>query len=177
MKYRLTPDCKQTYTIYTSIKVFGTVNKWIHDLHQCKFGALALPMLSTTAVNGQIVSQTFWYTRIYVHLPALCFRAFLNRQLTCAKKAWPPSTPHSLFPCLDWVEATLDSLCSRDVANGRTVVPSAILDSTQSVFWNGAKHSFYCTICAHSRLYTSLSIMFEPPVPLNGKKTAFWMIF
>jgi hypothetical protein len=37
--------------------------------------------------------------------------------------------------------------------------------------------SFYCTVCAHSRLYTSLSIMVEPPVPLNWKKTVFWMIF
>jgi hypothetical protein len=36
----------------------------------------------------------------------------------------------------------------------------------------GAKHGFYCTVCAHSRLFTSLSIMVEPCVPLNWKKTA-----
>jgi hypothetical protein len=41
----------------------------------------------------------------------------------------------------------------------------------------GAKHSFYCTICAHSTLYSSLSVMVEPPVPLNWNETASWMIF
>jgi hypothetical protein len=63
------------------------------------------------------------------------------------------------------------------VTKNRHMCRFFVTPSTQSASWNGAQHSFYCTVCAHSRLYTSLSIMVEPPVPLNWKKTAFWMIF
>jgi hypothetical protein len=95
---------------------------------------------------------------------------------------------------LDWVEATLDSLCtemwrtaeqrcthfSRRSHRKPTHV-SVFCDSLESIClveWSKAYNcSFYCTVCAHSRLYTSLSIMVEPPVPLNWKKTASLMIF
>jgi hypothetical protein len=63
------------------------------------------------------------------------------------------------------------------VTKNRHMCRFFVTPSTQSASWNGEQHSFYCTVCAHSRLYTSLSIMVEPPVPLNWKKTAFWMIF
>jgi hypothetical protein len=92
---------------------------------------------------------------------------------------------------LDWVEATLDSLCTEmwrtaeqrcthlveGVTENRHMCRFFVTPSNQSVSWNGAKHSFYCTVSAHSRLYTSLAIMVEPPVPLNWKKTASLMIF
>jgi hypothetical protein len=103
-----------------------------------------------------------------------CFDSCFSLKLCPSTLSWPPCAfQPSLTSPLDWVEATLFSLCGRDVANGGQNICVLILvegvtknrhmcrffvtPSTQSVSWNGAKQSFlHRFLCPFKTLYIPL---------------------
>jgi hypothetical protein len=84
---------------------------------------------------------------------------------------WPPCAfQWSLTSPLDWIEATLDLLCT---------------EMWQMVWHHlNLSHGMEQSIASaapfvpiQDSIHPSLLAMVEPPVPLNWKKTASWMIF